>query len=104
MQACKEIIQSIGIDFVVFYTDEGSIVTLQMRRLTRDAQDRASPVRTLKVFLSIFRLAPIFFFNLMRLFVRYDTVQWLRSLRVSLTVFVLQQQQNLGRRFGTSKL
>ena len=41
MQAYKEIIQSIGIDFVVLYTDEGSSVTLQMCSLTRDAPELA---------------------------------------------------------------
>ena len=41
MQAYKEIIQSIGIYFVVLYTDEGSSETLQMCRLTRDAPELA---------------------------------------------------------------
>ena len=50
MKSYKEIIQSIGIDFVVLYTDEGSSVlytdegssgTLQMCRLTRDAPELA---------------------------------------------------------------
>ena len=73
MQAYKEIIQSIGIDFVFFlYTDEGSSVILQMCSLTRDS--RAIPVRTLRVFLPIFQISPKTF-NLTRLFVRYDTLQ-----------------------------
>ena len=72
MQAYKEIIQSIGIDFVVLYTDEGSRVTLQMCSLARDAPELARS--HLRVFLPIFQIGPKTF-NLMRLFVRYDTLQ-----------------------------
>ena len=38
------------------------------------------------------------------MFLFVDKLQYLVILHTSLTFFVLQQQQNLGRRFGTSKM
>ena len=38
------------------------------------------------------------------MFLRDDTVHYLDGLHASRTFLVLQQQQNLGRRFGTSKM
>ena len=73
MQAYKKIIQSIGIDFMVF---------VHGRRLKRDSanvqthqrRSRASPVRTLIVILPIFQISHKTF-NMMRMFDRYDTLQ-----------------------------
>ena len=70
MQTYKEIIQSIGIECGFLYTDEGSSVTANVQ--THQRRSRASPVRTLIVFLPIFQIGPKTF-NIMRLFVRYDT-------------------------------
>ena len=38
------------------------------------------------------------------MFLHGNTLQWLDGFHASLTLLVLQQQQNLGRRFGTSKM
>ena len=42
--------------------------------------------------------------NLIRVFLHDDTLHYLDGLHASWTFLVLQQQQNLGRRFGTSKM
>ena len=42
--------------------------------------------------------------NLIRVFLHDDTLHQLDGLHASLTFLVLQQQQNLGQRFGTSKM
>ena len=58
---------------VFLYTDEGSSVTLQMCSLTRDAPELAL-FALLRVFPPFFQIGPKNI-NLMRLFVRYDTLQ-----------------------------
>ena len=42
--------------------------------------------------------------NLIRVFLHDNALRELEGLRVSCKYDVLQQQQNLGRRFGTSKM
>ena len=64
---------------------------------THQRRSRGSPVRTLIVFLPIFQIGPKTF-DLMRL-----SVLMIQKPPDELNIYVLQQQ-NLGRRFGTSKM